>query len=98
MIISVCWPKIKCNTTSILSCYSLFFSGSIFYINENGNVTAVMECQNEIKSMLHHEKKELLIVILDDVSVNQYATSLDGKIQHISKVISIFFFSLYSYH
>lgn len=64
------------------------FIDDIHHVNENGNVTVVSKMDNDLKLILHHARKNLLVVILIDGSLNTFNAEIDGKLKNIGRVSS----------
>lgn len=71
------------------------FSGAenIYYISETGNILNVANFDFTVKFILHHPKKDLLVVILSNGSINQFSVHANGQLQNItgSEVIFTYF-------
>ncbi|XP_065211838.1 intraflagellar transport protein 140 homolog [Planococcus citri] len=66
--------------------YAATLPDDINYVNENGTVSNVSKMDNDIKLILHHDRKNILIVMLIDGSLNTYNTEVDGKLKNIGRV------------
>lgn len=58
----------------------------IYYVNENGNATSVLKTDGDIKQILHHPRKNVLMVVLLDGSLNTFTTEADGKLVNTGRV------------
>ncbi|CAG0897138.1 unnamed protein product [Darwinula stevensoni] len=69
-----------------LGCFIGSSSGRIYYVNDQGLCSEVLEADGGIKALLYHEARDLLVVITDSLVLGQFQVDSDGALTEISKV------------
>ncbi|XP_047485121.1 intraflagellar transport protein 140 homolog [Penaeus chinensis] len=67
-----------------------FFLGSstgvLYHVSDSGNCVEVLQADGGIKRLLHHESRNLLVVITEGMVLGQFSVAIDGAVTEINKV------------
>lgn len=60
--------------------------GVLYHVNESGNCVEVLQADGGIKRLLHHESRNLLVVITESLVLGQFSVAADGSVTEINRV------------
>lgn len=65
----------------------LVFVGSIYYINQNGACTEVLNTEGvPLSYILYHPTRDIVIVMMEGLTVGHFTVDLQGHLTEVSKV------------
>uniref|UniRef100_A0A8C3XR44 Intraflagellar transport protein 140 homolog n=2 Tax=Chelydra serpentina TaxID=8475 RepID=A0A8C3XR44_CHESE len=69
-----------------LSFFISVTDGSVHYVNEKGKTSHALSTENPIQKLLIMEKRDVLVVITENLLLSMYTITLEGEAQEILKV------------
>lgn len=66
--------------------YHHFPLGVLYHVSDSGNCVEVLQADGGIKRLLHHESRNLLVVITEGMVLGQFSVALDGSVTEVNKV------------
>ena len=66
---------------------TLVFSGSIFFLEDNGKCTKCFQVEGAVKYLLYYETGDVVLTITDNLLLTQHTVKQDGDYAEVSKVI-----------
>uniref|UniRef100_A0ABL0EJ54 Anaphase-promoting complex subunit 4 WD40 domain-containing protein n=1 Tax=Rhodnius prolixus TaxID=13249 RepID=A0ABL0EJ54_RHOPR len=89
-IFSAWRPKTAGRRTAVQLDQTAFFvatsDGSVYHVNESGNMREVLSQLGPIQKILHHEREDYLLVIIEGLNMNYYSVDSTGDLQEVTKV------------
>lgn len=68
--------------------YTVFIcaTGSVHYVSEKGKTRHVLSTDSLVQKLLFLEKRDVLVVITENLQLSLYAISLEGEADELMKV------------
>ncbi|XP_068236628.1 intraflagellar transport protein 140 homolog isoform X1 [Palaemon carinicauda] len=61
-------------------------SGVLYHVSDTGNCVEVLQADGGIKKLLHHDARNLLVVITEGMVLGQFSVAPDGAVTEVNKV------------
>lgn len=73
------WNRTVCN-------WLVFTTGSVHYVNEKGKTSHALNTDSPIQKLLIMEKRDVLVIITENLLLCMYTITLEGEAEEIMKV------------
>lgn len=70
--------------------FLLYYLGKVCHVNESGNKREVLTGMGNIQALLHHEKEDFLLVVVEGLNMNYYSIDAAGNLHEVTKVYILF--------
>ena len=58
----------------------------MYHVSDTGNCVEVLQADGGIKKLLHHDSRNLLVVITEGMVLGQFSVASDGAVTEVNKV------------
>lgn len=64
----------------------MIFSGLLYYVNQSGTCTEILQMDSPLSHMLYHPEKDELIIMNEGLTLEHYVVDSNGSLSELSKI------------